>query len=47
MAEIEPFVTETPVAGEGPIAIIDVGSNSVRLVVFELLTRSPRSVFDE
>ena len=31
----------------GPIAIVDVGSNSVRLVVYEGLTRSPRPIFNE
>ncbi|MCI0600454.1 MAG: Ppx/GppA family phosphatase [Beijerinckiaceae bacterium] len=33
-------------AGE-PIAIVDVGSNSVRLVVYESLSRSPRPIFNE
>jgi len=31
----------------GPIAIIDIGSNSVRLVVYERLTRSPTVLFNE
>lgn len=30
-----------------PIAVIDIGSNSVRLVVYEGLTRSPTPVFNE
>ncbi|QBR71609.1 exopolyphosphatase [Beijerinckiaceae bacterium] len=30
-----------------PIAIVDVGSNSVRLVVYESLSRSPRPIFNE
>lgn len=30
-----------------PIAIVDVGSNSVRLVVYECLCRAPRPVFNE
>ncbi|CAM5767739.1 exopolyphosphatase [Labrys miyagiensis] len=30
-----------------PIATIDIGSNSVRLVVYEGLTRSPTSIFNE
>src|SRR2546427_10836737 len=30
-----------------PLAIVDVGSNSVRLVVYECLSRSPRPVFNE
>jgi len=33
--------------GTSPIAIVDVGSNSVRLVVYEGLTRSPRPIFNE
>ena len=30
-----------------PIAVIDIGSNSVRLVVYEGLTRSPTPIFNE
>jgi exopolyphosphatase/guanosine-5'-triphosphate,3'-diphosphate pyrophosphatase len=30
-----------------PIAVIDIGSNSVRLVVYEALTRSPTPLFNE
>src|SRR6201999_1765851 len=30
-----------------PIAVIDIGSNSVRLVVYEGLTRSPTPIFHE
>ncbi|MCI0466206.1 MAG: Ppx/GppA family phosphatase [Beijerinckiaceae bacterium] len=30
-----------------PIAIVDVGSNSVRLVVYEGLSRAPRPIFNE
>ena len=30
-----------------PIAVIDIGSNSVRLVVYEGLTRSPTALFNE
>ncbi|MFO1184292.1 MAG: Ppx/GppA phosphatase family protein [Bauldia sp.] len=33
--------------GGGPIAVIDIGSNSVRLVVYERLTRAPTSLFNE
>jgi exopolyphosphatase/guanosine-5'-triphosphate,3'-diphosphate pyrophosphatase len=36
-----------PAQTGGPIAIVDVGSNSVRLVVYECLSRSPRPVFNE
>lgn len=34
-------------AGIGPVAVIDIGSNSVRLVVYERLTRSPSVFFNE
>src|SRR6204780_3561268 len=30
-----------------PLAVIDIGSNSVRLVVYEALTRSPTALFNE
>lgn len=30
-----------------PVAVIDIGSNSVRLVVYEALTRSPTPIFNE
>ncbi|WP_310619969.1 Ppx/GppA family phosphatase [Flexibacterium corallicola] len=33
--------------GSGPVAIIDIGSNSVRLVVYERLSRSPSPLFNE
>lgn len=34
-------------AHERPIAVIDIGSNSVRLVAYEGLTRSPTPIFNE
>ena len=33
--------------GTGPVSIIDIGSNSVRLVVYERLARSPTMLFNE
>ncbi|MCX5493261.1 exopolyphosphatase [Kaistia dalseonensis] len=33
--------------GSGPVAIIDIGSNSVRLVVYERMSRSPMPLFNE
>jgi exopolyphosphatase/guanosine-5'-triphosphate,3'-diphosphate pyrophosphatase len=33
--------------GNGPIAIVDIGSNSVRLVVYERLSRSATPLFNE
>ena len=35
------------IAGRGPVAVIDIGSNSVRLVVYERLARSPTPLFNE
>ena len=35
------------VPGRGPVAVIDIGSNSVRLVVYERLARSPTPLFNE
>lgn len=37
----------SPIPAKEPIAIIDIGSNSVRLVVYECLCRAPRPVFNE
>jgi exopolyphosphatase/guanosine-5'-triphosphate,3'-diphosphate pyrophosphatase len=34
-------------AESGPIAVIDIGSNSIRLVVFEGLAREPAPIFNE
>ncbi len=34
-------------AGTGPLAVIDIGSNSVRLVVYERLARAPTPLFNE
>lgn len=33
--------------GSGPISIVDIGSNSVRLVVYERLARTPTMLFNE
>ncbi|WP_293720508.1 Ppx/GppA phosphatase family protein [Stappia sp.] len=33
--------------GTGPVAVIDIGSNSIRLVVYERLARSPTVLFNE
>jgi exopolyphosphatase / guanosine-5'-triphosphate,3'-diphosphate pyrophosphatase len=44
-------VVEEPAQGRldhgPPVAVIDIGSNSVRLVVYEGLTRSPTPIFNE
>ncbi len=34
-------------AGEGPVAVIDIGSNSIRLVVYDGAGRAPLPVFNE
>jgi len=34
-------------SGHGPVAVIDIGSNSVRLVVYERLSRTPTVFFNE
>lgn len=33
--------------GHGPISVIDIGSNSVRLVTYERLSRAPTPIFNE
>ena len=33
--------------GTGPIAVVDIGSNSVRLVVYERMARTPTMLFNE
>ncbi|MFY8153818.1 MAG: exopolyphosphatase, partial [Hyphomicrobiales bacterium] len=33
--------------GAGTLAIVDIGSNSVRLVVYEMVARAPAQVFNE
>lgn len=43
----EPQTAQGRIAGRGPVAVIDIGSNSVRLVVYEGLARSPTPLFNE
>ena len=43
----DPLAAQGRVAGRGPVAVIDIGSNSVRLVVYERLARSPTPLFNE
>ena len=43
----EPQPAQGRIAGHGPVAVIDIGSNSVRLVVYERLARSPTPLFNE
>ncbi|WP_173796320.1 Ppx/GppA phosphatase family protein [Hartmannibacter diazotrophicus] len=35
------------IVGRGPLAVIDIGSNSVRLVIYERLSRAPTVLFNE
>lgn len=42
----EPHLTD-PMTVTAPIAVIDIGSNSVRLVVYEALSRAPTPIFNE
>ena len=34
-------------SGEAPFAVVDIGSNSVRLVIYDRLSRSPVALFNE
>lgn len=43
----EPLPGPQPREQSGPISVVDIGSNSVRLVVFEGLTRNPTTLFNE
>jgi exopolyphosphatase/guanosine-5'-triphosphate,3'-diphosphate pyrophosphatase len=43
----EPLVAQGRISGNGPVGVIDIGSNSVRLVVYERLARSPTPLFNE
>jgi exopolyphosphatase/guanosine-5'-triphosphate,3'-diphosphate pyrophosphatase len=43
----EPLTAQGRIAGRGPVGVIDIGSNSVRLVVYERLARSPTPLFNE
>jgi exopolyphosphatase/guanosine-5'-triphosphate,3'-diphosphate pyrophosphatase len=43
----EPPLALGRIPGRAPIAVIDIGSNSVRLVVYERLARSPTPLFNE
>lgn len=43
----DPDLAQGRIEGHGPIAVIDIGSNSVRLVVYERLARSPTPLFNE
>ena len=42
-----PAAPQADAAAEAPYGVLDVGSNSIRLVVFEGLTRMPAPVFNE
>src|SRR5688572_20667612 len=42
-----PPATDLSVSAAIPVAIIDIGSNSVRLVVYSAASRSPSVIFNE
>jgi len=44
---LERFALRRPTAAAGPVAIVDIGSNSVRLVVYQALSRAPTPFFNE
>jgi exopolyphosphatase/guanosine-5'-triphosphate,3'-diphosphate pyrophosphatase len=44
---LEAETAQGRIPGHGPIGVIDIGSNSVRLVVYERLARSPTPLFNE
>jgi exopolyphosphatase/guanosine-5'-triphosphate,3'-diphosphate pyrophosphatase len=43
----EPIAARGRLSRQNPIAIVDIGSNSVRLVIYEGLSRSPTPIFNE
>ncbi len=43
----EPFPGQGRLAGYGPVAVIDIGSNSVRLVAYERLSRALTPLYNE
>ncbi len=46
-ATARPVRARGRIEGSGPIAVIDIGSNSVRLVIYENHTRAPTILFNE
>lgn len=47
MSEGAGRVSPPATAGHTPFGVVDIGSNSIRLVIFERLTRNPWPVFNE
>ena len=45
--ETRGFPAAVPADAAAPYGVLDVGSNSIRLVVFEWLTRAPAPIFNE
>jgi exopolyphosphatase/guanosine-5'-triphosphate,3'-diphosphate pyrophosphatase len=43
----DPAAAPGRLPGNGPVSVIDIGSNSVRLVIYERLSRSPTMLFNE
>lgn len=44
---LQPTVTPPAPASARPVAIVDIGSNSVRLVAYQALSRAPTPIFNE
>ena len=44
---LEPFQAPGRLAKLKPVAVIDIGSNSVRLVAYEGLSRAPTPIFND
>ncbi|MCT4655274.1 MAG: Ppx/GppA family phosphatase [Cohaesibacter sp.] len=44
---LDKFQNQGLIAGSDPVAVIDIGSNSVRLVMYEHLSRSPVPMYNE
>lgn len=44
---MEPLPPYSPSSLSGPVAVVDIGSNSIRLLVYEAAVRSPTPLFNE
>lgn len=46
-SKLDSFSNQGLIAGSDPVAVIDIGSNSVRLVMYERLSRAPVPMYNE
>nr|WP_316862783.1 hypothetical protein [uncultured Cohaesibacter sp.] len=44
---MDKFKVQGRIAGSAPVAVIDIGSNSVRLVMYEREARAPVPMYNE